>query len=97
MHSTSTSIAARRLPLSARVLLLSFFIPALAFAQDTGPIRAQSTEDGYSYTFFVDKLSGDGFGPNDSLIRTRTGALRQTLIRPRTNFVPELLKTVENL
>ena len=42
-------------------------------------------------------LSAGGFGPNDATIRVRPGPVRTTLIRPRTSFVPEMLKSVENL
>jgi hypothetical protein len=34
---------------------------------------------------------------NDATIRVRPNAVRNTLIRPRTSFVPEMLKSVENL
>src|SRR5580658_411500 len=54
-------------------------------------------EDGYGYEFSDDPLSAGGFGPNDATIRVRPGPVRTTLIRPRTSFVPEMLKSVENL
>ena len=54
-------------------------------------------EEGYGYTFNDDPLSAGGFGPNDATIRVRPNAVRNTLIRPRTTFVPEMLKSVENL
>jgi hypothetical protein len=54
-------------------------------------------DDGYGYTFSDDPLSAGGFGPNDATIRVRPNAVRNTLIRPRTSFVPEMLKSVENL
>ena len=54
-------------------------------------------EDGYGYDFSDDPLSAGGFGPNDATIRVRPGPVRTTLIRPRTSFVPEMLKSVENL
>ena len=53
--------------------------------------------DGYGYSFDDDPLSAGGFGPNDATIRVRPRAARTTLIRPRTSFVPEMLKSVENL
>ncbi len=53
--------------------------------------------DGYGYEFSDDPLSAGGFGPNDATIRVRPGPVRTTLIRPRTSFVPEMLKSVENL
>ena len=51
----------------------------------------------YGYKFEDDPLSAGGFGPNDATIRVRPGPVRTTLIRPRTSFVPEMLKSVENI
>ncbi|MCH2110466.1 MAG: hypothetical protein MK135_14180 [Polyangiaceae bacterium] len=65
---------------------------ALAFVS-----TASAEEEGYGYEFDDDPLSAGGFGPNDSRIRVRRGAQRSTLIKPRTEFIAELLKSVENL
>ena len=65
-----------------------------AFAQGA---KESSAADGYGYEFDDDPLSAGGFGPNDSRIRVRKGAQRSTLIKPRTQFITELLKSVENL
>lgn len=54
-------------------------------------------EEGYGYEFSDDPLAAGGFGPSDATIRVRPGPVRTTLIRPRTSFVPEMLKSVENL
>ena len=54
-------------------------------------------DDGYGYEFDDDPLAAGGFGPNDATIRVRPKAARTTLIRPRTSFVPEMLKSVETL
>ena len=54
-------------------------------------------DGGYGYEFSDDPLAAGGFGPNDATIRVRPGPVRTTLIRPRTSFVPEMLKSVENL
>jgi len=54
-------------------------------------------KDGYGYEFSDDPLNAGGFGPNDATIRVRPGPVRTTLIRPRTSFVNEMLKSVENL
>ena len=56
-----------------------------------------SKDEGYGYTFDDDPLNAGGFGPNDATIRVRPRAARTTLIRPRTSFVPEMLKSVENI
>ncbi|MBK9265564.1 MAG: hypothetical protein IPM54_37970 [Polyangiaceae bacterium] len=71
------------------VLLVSSF--ALAQKKDG------KKDEGYGYEFSDDPLNAGGFGPNDATIRVRPGPVRTTLIRPRTTFVPEMLKSVENL
>lgn len=76
-----------------------------AFAQGAGAAAAGGAPaaksggggEGYGYEFSDDPLSAGGFGPNDATIRVRPGPVRTTLIRPRTSFVPEMLKSVENL
>ncbi len=80
----------------------SAFAPA--FAQTGAPAAGAAPaagggdkKDGYGYEFSDDPLSAGGFGPNDATIRVRPGPVRTTLIRPRTSFVPEMLKSVENL
>jgi hypothetical protein len=74
---------------------------AQAFAQGAGAPAAGGAPagkgEGYGYEFSDDPLSAGGFGPNDATIRVRPGPVRTTLIRPRTSFVPEMLKSVENL
>jgi hypothetical protein len=73
---------------------------ASAFAQNAGGVKATGgggKDEGYGYEFSDDPLAAGGFGPNDATIRVRPGPVRTTLIRPRTSFVPEMLKSVENL
>lgn len=72
------------------------FASSTAFAQDVTETDG-GDGDGYGYEFADDPLSAGGFGPNDATIRVRPGPVRRTLIRPRTSFVPEMLKSVENL
>jgi hypothetical protein len=79
--------------------LVGFAVVAVApaaFAQDVKESAGGGGGDGYGYEFTDDPLSAGGFGPNDSTIRVRANAQRTTLIRPRTSFVPEMLKSVEN-
>ena len=92
--------------IAAAVLLLS---SASAFAQAPGAAApgggaggakasgGGGKDEGYGYEFSDDPLAAGGFGPNDATIRVRPGPVRTTLIRPRTSFVPEMLKSVENL
>ena len=71
-----------------------------AFAQEkaaAGVKDSGQSKEGYGYEFSDDPLSAGGFGPSDATIRVRPGPVRTTLIRPRTSFVPEMLKSVENL
>jgi hypothetical protein len=75
-------------------VVLAFTISGSAFAQAA---KESSAADGYGYEFDDDPLAAAGFGPNDSRIRVRKGAQRSTLIKPRTQFINELLKSVENL
>ena len=77
------------------------FVSSVLFA---GAAQAQvttTTEDkkggGYGYEFKDDPLSAVGGGPSDDTIKVRVKGIRATLIRPRTSFVPEMLKSVENL
>lgn len=82
------------LALGAATLVLS---PSV-FAQAGGAAAKEAKSDeGYGYTFEDDPLNAGGFGPNDATIRVRPRAARTTLIRPRTSFVPEMLKSVENI
>ena len=69
----------------------ALFVAPASFAQD------DDGGEGYGYEFDDDPLNAGGFGPNDATIRVRPRAARTTLIRPRTSFVPEMLKSVENL
>lgn len=87
------------------VIAATFLLVGNAFAQQpggggAGGVKASGgggKEDGYGYEFSDDPLAAGGFGPNDATIRVRPGPVRTTLIRPRTSFVPEMLKSVENL
>lgn len=60
-------------------------------------VKNAETDSGYGYEFSDDPLNAGGFGPSDATIRVRPTAARTTLIRPRTSFVPEMLKSVENI
>jgi hypothetical protein len=82
--------------IGAGVLLLSS--QALAgVARSVEATGGGGKDEGYGYEFGDDPLSAGGFGPNDATIKVRPGPVRRTLIRPRTSFVPEMLKSVENL
>ncbi len=83
---------------SVAVGLTAFLVSGAAFAQAAKDAAAGGDKgDGYGYEFDDDPLSAGGFGPNDATIRVRPRAARTTLIRPRIQFVDEMLKSVENL
>jgi hypothetical protein len=86
----------KKLVLSVLVAGATLLVTSSVFAQDK-QVQTTDTKEGYGYNFTDDPLSAGGFGPNDATIRVRPGPVRTTLIRPRTSFVPEMLKSVENL
>ena len=63
-----------------------------AFAQEGGGVAA-TTE----YNFEDDLVTGDLVRPDGELIGARKKAKVNTLIRVRKHFIPEMLKSVENL
>jgi len=79
----------------ASVMLLA----TSAWAQEAPVAKegAGGDKEGYGYEFSDDPLAAGGFGPNDATIKVRPKAARTTLIRPRTHFIPEMLKSVENI
>ena len=92
--------------LVAAATLVLTSVSAFAQAPAPGPgasgaagakLKEGAKDEGYGYEFSDDPLAAGGFGPNDATIRVRPGPVRTTLIRPRTSFVPEMLKSVENL
>ena len=96
----------KRILLGVVAATFVLFTAAEAFAQQPGAggggAQPKATggggkDEGYGYEFSDDPLAAGGFGPNDATIRVRPGPVRTTLIRPRTSFVPEMLKSVENL
>ena len=84
----------RWIALSAFVALAAAASPAAA--QDSVP-AATKNEAGYVYNFQDDPLQATGLETLGARIPVLRGAARATLIRPRTAFVVELLKSVEKL
>jgi hypothetical protein len=83
---------------AALALAVGFAVTALASTSMAQVKSSGDARDGeYGYEFDDDPLNAGGFGPNDATIRVRPTAARTTLIRPRTSFVPEMLKSVENI
>ena len=86
--------------ISCALGLGAWLVASAAFAQDVKETPAGQEAggaEGYGYEFDDDPLSAGGFGPSDATIKVRPKAARTTLIRPRTHFIPEMLKSVENI
>jgi len=81
----------KHITILAAVAVMLITVPAF------GQTKTFEEKEGYGYSFDDDPLAAGGFGPNDATIRVRPRAARTTLIRPRVSFVPEMLKSVENL
>ncbi len=69
-------------------------VASVAGAQE---VKESKSDDGYGYLFSDDPLNAGGFGETEGLITVRRIPARMTLIRPRTSFVPELLKAVQHM
>jgi len=67
---------------------LLLLLAAPAFAQD---------DNATSYDFEDDLVTGDLVRPDGENLMVRRKGARESLIKIREHFVPELLKSVENL
>lgn len=81
----------------AIALVTTFAVSLTASAQERRDIRVAEDGRGLTYEFLDDPLAAGGWTPNDAHITVPRRTVRATLIRPRTNFVSELLKSVENI
>lgn len=70
---------------------------SVAAAEEGGDYVTDTDSDGYSVKFIDDLLAGDGLGAGGPMLVVRPQGVRVTLIRPRTSFVNEMLKSVENI
>lgn len=69
-----------------------------ALAIPAASASAQEEEGGATtYDFDDDLVSGDLVRPDGEQLVVRRRGRRGTLIRPREHFVPEMLKSVEDL
>lgn len=80
--------------------IAAVFVGVAALLAFEGAALAQKKKAGgdvEEMTFEDDKLLTSNLGPDQAKITTRGGPVRTILVRPRTSFVPELLKSIENL
>lgn len=66
------------------------------------PVSANAAEktdsdNNYGYSFDDDPINAGGLGASDAVIKVRPRAYRVRLLTPRTSFITELIKTVEEL
>ena len=94
-----------KIGLAMSALALGLCASTAGYAQEATPSKKvvtkeyseQQLEGNQVVTFGDDKLLHADGGPYGDTIRPPPRVLRVGLIRPRANFVPELLKSVENL
>lgn len=71
---------------------------AAALVLPTVTVSAQDAEAGATtYDFDDDLVTGDLVRPDGEQLIVRRRGRRGTLIRPREHFIPEMLKSVEDL
>ena len=84
---------------ASSAMMLGLTWTAMASAQPKIAPKATSTAatGDYGYTFTDDDVRGGGMAASDSVIHAGRFIKREGLIRPRTSFVQDMLKSVENL
>lgn len=82
---------------AALVTITVVLSSTLAFADDSGYVENGTAGGDQSVIFNDDPLKAGGLGPNDFVIRVPPSPKRVMLLRPRTQFVQEMLKSVESL
>ena len=84
-----------------RVRMIMIAVLTVAAFEGTAFAQAKKAKSGggdvEEMTFDDDKLLTSNLGPDQAKITTRGGPVRTILVRPRTSFVPEMLKSIENL
>jgi hypothetical protein len=83
------------LPLACALTCLGLCLPRTALAQDGRAERR--TDPGETIVFEEDPASGSTLGALGATITVHPSAFRMGLVRPRFNFVSEMLKSVEAL
>ena len=80
---------------TAAVAAIVVLCSNLALADQT--YTENNTGNDQNVVFKDDPLAAGGFGPNDIHIKVIGAPKRVVLLRPRTQFVTEMLKSVEQL
>ena len=72
-------------------------LPSIASADDSYSATDTDKDGSYSVKFVDDLLDARGLDASGPVISIRPVAVRTTLIRPRTSFVPQMLQSVEKI
>ena len=72
-------------------------LAALSFVIFSGVASAQDYAEKTEYSFDDDVVTGDLVRPDGELTVVRKRGKERSLIRVRQHFIPEMLKSVENL
>ncbi len=83
--------------LLAAVVTAMMLLGSVSAMAKTSDVKVVDTDEGYGYDFKDDILESGVGGIHSARINVRQGAMRRTLIRPRTHFVAEMLKSVEKI
>lgn len=76
-------------------LALGLCAASSAFADNTYVEKKDGNDQNVIFT--DDPMTAPGMGPLGDPIKVRPSAVRMMLLRPRTNFIMQMLKSVENL
>lgn len=82
---------------AAALMLLSLPRTGWCTERDSQLVSTTTDANGYGYRFTDDLVAGSGLSVTDPRIHVLRHVTRDLLIRPRLAFIPELLKSVENL
>lgn len=77
------------------VVTVLLLFGSVASARETA--RVQEAGRDVTYEFYDDPLAAGTLGPSGGRITVVNRKIHTLLIRPRTQFVTEMLKSVENL
>ncbi len=69
----------------------------IAFGLVLGGASVASAQEYTTYDFEDDLVTGDLVRPDGEMLQVRRRGRRASLIRVREHFIPEMLKSVENL
>jgi hypothetical protein len=75
---------------------MAVFAGICAMAPTASADPPKKSQD-YEYKFGDEKLLGEGLGALTGKITVRPSGRREVLLRPRVQFVQEMLKSVENM